>query len=93
SFDKRIFWIDSLTFRDFRKLYYDKSGRLVKIYNASFRRTPQLPERKYFGLSEDFHWIKNALTGHRTIVYHPPLCFNHPIPDDTYTFKWLERAH
>lgn len=93
SFEKRVWYIDSLSFRDFRRLFYDKTGRLVKLYNISFRRTPQLPDRKVFGLSEDFHWVKNMLTGHRTVIYHPPMCFNAEVPDENYSLKWLQRAH
>ena len=93
SFDKRVWWIDSENFRDFRRMFYDKAGRLVKLYNISFRRTPILPDRKVYGISEDFHWVKNMLTGHRTVIYHPPMCFNNPIPDSNFTIKWLKRAH
>jgi len=93
SWDKRIWWLDPSTFRDFRRLFYDKSGRLVKTYNVSFRRTPQLPERKVFALSEDAHWMRNELTGHRSFFYHPPMCFNAPLPDENFSFAWLQRAH
>jgi hypothetical protein len=91
SWHKRVWWYNPENGRDFRRLFYDKAGRLVKIYNISFRKTPFYGDKSKFGWSEDWHHVQNTLTGHSTMAYMPPLIFDVPVPDSHFTHRYLQR--
>jgi len=91
SWDTRVWWLDPKNFRDPRRLFYDRTGRLVKIYNLGFRKTPFYWDRNKYGWSEDWHHVQNVLTGHSTKIFLPRLIFDDPVPDSRFTIRYLQR--
>ena len=91
SWDKRVWWLDPMNFREPRSLFYDKAGRLVRIKLRSFRKTPFYGDRSNYGWSEGYWDVKTVLTEHKTHVLFPPLLFDQPTPDSTFTIRYLQR--
>jgi hypothetical protein len=91
SWDKRVWWLDPTNFREPRSLFYDKSGRLIRIKQRSFRKTPFYEDRSNYGWSEGYWDVQTVLTEHRTQVLFPALIFDQPTPDYTFTIRYLKR--
>lgn len=88
GYSKKVTWVRSDNFVEAKVEYYDLAGRLWKTQTVSRHELVEPQKARWFPLQRE---MTNHQTGHRTVISMGKVMPGIPIPDETFTTRYIER--
>jgi outer membrane lipoprotein-sorting protein len=86
GYSKKITWVKKDTYVEAKVQYYDPSGELIKTQMISQDKLIEPSAHRWFPLLRE---MVNHQTGHKTIISFEQVTSSVPIPDSTFTTRYM----
>ena len=88
GYSKKVSWIRKDNFLESKVVYYDLSGTLLKTQNTRDHKEVDPESHRWIVMYRE---VENHQTGHKTIFTFDRVEVNHPVADDLFTVRSIEK--